>query len=69
MADHPGLGADRISRLVDILNSARKALVPLVVAGLAIVLERLGVDLPGDLLEQLAAGVITAVLVYFTKNK
>ena len=53
---------------MDILNSAKKALVPLVVAGLAIVLEAVGVDLPGDQLEQVAAGIITAVLVYLTKN-
>ncbi len=54
---------------MDYLNSIRKALVPLVVAGLAVVLEALDVELPADQLDQIAAGIITAVLVWATANK
>lgn len=48
--------------------SFRKALVPLVVSGLAVLADQLGVDVPGDTLEQIAAGIVNAVLVYVTRN-
>ena len=46
----------------------RKALVPIVVSLLAVLADKLGADIPGDTLQQIAAGLVNAVLVYAVKN-
>lgn len=55
--------------MTEFLGSVKKALVPLVVSGLAIVLSQIGVDLPGDTLQQIAVGLINSVFVYLTANE
>lgn len=49
--------------------AVRKALVPLVVAGLAVIFEAIGVDLPASQIELIAGGIITALLVYLIPNR
>jgi hypothetical protein len=53
----------------EFLASIRKALVPLVASGVVIALEAIGVELPGDAVEQIAAGIVTTVFVYLTPNE
>ena len=53
---------------MDFLSYARKALVPVVIAGVAVALEAIGVDLPAEQDEQIAVGIINAVLVFFVPN-
>lgn len=55
--------------MTEFLLGAKKALVPLVVSGLAVVLSQIGVDLPGDTLQQIAVGIINSVFVYLTTNE
>jgi hypothetical protein len=54
--------------LGDFVKSVQKALVPLGVAGLAVLLEAVGVSLPADQLEQVVAGVLTSFWVWLVPN-
>lgn len=53
---------------MDFVSYARKALVPVVLAGVAFALEAIGVDLPAEQDEQIAAGIISAIFVYLVPN-
>jgi hypothetical protein len=53
---------------MDFVSYARKALVPIVVSGVAVVLEAIGVDLPADQVEQIAVGLVNSVFVYLVVN-
>lgn len=49
-------------------KSIAKALVPLVVAGVVVALEAIGVDLPTEQDEAIASGLILAVLTFLVPN-
>lgn len=50
------------------LKSIRKALVPLVLAGVVVALEAIGVDLPPEQDEAIASGIIAAIFVWLFPN-
>lgn len=50
-------------------KSIAKALVPLVVAGVVVALEAIGVDLPTEQDEAIASGIILAVLTFLVPNQ
>jgi len=51
------------------LKSIKKALVPLIVSGLVIALNEIGItDVPADTLELIALGLINAAGVWWAKN-
>ena len=50
-------------------KSIAKALVPLVVAGVVVALEAIGVDLPTEQDEAIASGIILAVLTFLVPNE
>lgn len=55
--------------MLDFLKSIKKALVPLVVSGLVVALNEIGVtDVPADTLELIAIGLVNAVGVWLAKN-
>lgn len=50
------------------LAQVRKALVPLILTGVVVVLEAIGVNLPAKEDEQIAAGIVTAIFTYLVPN-
>lgn len=50
------------------LADVQKALVPLGIAGLAVLLEYVGVDLPAEQSEQIVTGVLTSFFVWLFPN-
>lgn len=53
---------------MEFVKSIRKALVPLVLAGVVVALEAIGVDLPAEQDEAIAAAIVATVLVYLVPN-
>ncbi len=50
------------------LETVRKALVPIVLGVVVLALEALGVDLPAESDDQIAAAIVTAIFVYLVPN-
>jgi hypothetical protein len=55
--------------MAEFLKSISKALVPLVASGVVLVLGAIGVELPGDAVDQIAAGLVLSVFTYLVPNK
>lgn len=51
------------------IASIRKALVPVVLTAVVLALEAIGVDIPAEADEQIAAGIVAAIFTYLVPNE